>query len=567
MSKILYINYYRDANPERQAELDKCLELNIKNPQIDKILLLIDNKAHYEFADRYLESDKIFIMRIGARPTYQDFFNTANKFSRPDDIHIIANTDIFFNETLALIDSVDMDGNCIALTRYDVLNMETGGVQFHGNTGSQDVWIFKGAIKPVETANFNLGKRGCDNRIAYLLEKAGYKIYNPCRDLISFHLHISGIRNYSFKGTEDLIPGPYKYIGFSSMEQLPKTVPGHLKADLFAESKGGVSMVKRKVLHIALNAGGKRQEALCKALESIGEYQEIDWMAIRDRHGIPFLRNHILNIKEQFNPDLIFMQMQTANIIDAVVADQLREDGCIVVNWTGDVRQPIPKWYYDLGNHVTITCFSNEADVNEFKKAGLPAEFLNIGFDETVYCPDGPIQAAPSIVFLGSHYGMDAFPLSRMRHEMVHKLREKYGSEFGCFGNGWEFPSKMLNQQEEAELYRSCKIAINVSHFELERYYSDRIFRIMGSGAFCLSHRCLGIEKDFLIGSELDTFNNYFELFYKIDQYLMHNSERRTAIAASGCELVHRAHTWKKRIDQLLTIIHEHRTINTRILA
>jgi hypothetical protein len=565
MSKKLYINYYRDGNPERQKELDKCLELNIKNPQIDSITLLIDNKKAYDYADKYLESDKIFIMRVGSRPTYEDFFNMANKWARQDDIHIIANSDIFFNESLSLLDAVDMNGNCIALTRYDVLSLETGGVKFNGNIGSQDVWIFKGTIRPIHGSNFQMGKRGCDNRIAYLIDKAGYKTYNPCRDLISYHLHLSGIRNYEPEGPKDLIPGPYKYIGFSSIESMPKALKSPEKVPDVIIAKEEV--VKRKVLHIALNAGGKRQEALCKAFEGIGEYQEIDWMAIRDRHGIAFLRNHILNIKDQFDPSLIFMQLQTPGIIDSVVADQLREGNCIVVNWTGDVRQPIPKWYWDLGKHVSITCFSNEADVMEFEKAGLPAEFLNIGFDETIYTNEGTIQAAPSIVFLGSHYGMDAFPLSRMRYEMVQELRQKYGNEFGCFGNGWDFPSKMLDEKQEAELYRSCKIAINVSHFNLERYASDRIFRMMGSGALCLSHRYPGIEKDFIVGAELDTFSSYADLHSKIEYYLFHNPYKGQDIALAGHELVHRAHTWKKRIDQLLTIIHEHRAINTRILA
>jgi hypothetical protein len=308
---------------------------------------------------------------------------------------------------------------------------------------------------------------------------------------------------------------------------------------------------KLKILHIALNSGGKPQQTLCNALKQIGEYREIDWIAIKERYGIPYLRNMIITMSEEFNPDITFMQLQTPGIIDAVIADQLKG---FVINWTGDVRQPIPKWYYEIGRCINLTCFSNEHDVKEFHAAGLRAEFLNIGFDDTIFTPNGPIENAPEIVFLGSHY-VNAFPLSDLRYKMVHMLRQVYGNRFACYGNGWDFRTRMLSEQEEAQLYRSCKIAINMSHFDLLRYSSDRIFRIMGSGAFCLSHAYKGIEQDFLINSELGIFNNLDDIQSKIDYYL--NSHTREHIARAGCNYVHDNHTWQKRIKQLLNLIYE----------
>jgi hypothetical protein len=544
--KILYLNYYRDKDIKRDEELRNCLEYNIANPEIDHIVLLADEAIELPC----FFPEKVLIRTVDKRPTYNDFFEaTQHYYSAGDIIHIIANSDIFFDQVgLSLLDKISLDNKCLALTRWDI--QSDGSAKCHNNIGSQDVWIFKGNIRPID-GNFHLGKRGCDNRIAHEIEKAGYKVENPCHDVICYHLHLSNVRNYSTKGDADVIPPPYKYVPFT---RLQAKIDGSSMsiASVIASAIEPVKPAAKRIMHIALNAGGKRQEALCKALESMGEYLEIDWMAIRDKYGIAYLRNYILDMDKQFMPDLIFMQIQTAKVIDNVIAGQL---GGFVVNWTGDVRQPIPDWYEEVGREIDLTLFSNEADVEVFKKKNLRAEFLNIGFDETVFsphpCPSPEGEGLkPEIVFLGSHYGVDAFPLSRFRYELVKALKDEFGGAFQCYGNGWDFPSRMLNEQQEAQVYRGCKVAINCSHFNLERYFSDRLLRILGSGAYCLSHDYPGIEKDF---PHLDIFNSIPELIESI-KIILSNDHIREEMAKANCREAHAKHTWAHRIEQLKSL-------------
>jgi hypothetical protein len=218
MGKILYLNYYKDGNAERQKEIERCLEINLNNEHLQNVIIISDTEGLKHISEKYQPHKKIYVYSIDHRPTYQDFFDLVNKISDHEDISIIANTDIFFDDSIALLDKIEMDGNCIALSRWDVL--ADGKANFHCQPGSQDVWIFKGKIKPMGFSSFCLGKRGCDNRIAYEIERAGYTLYNPSRDIIAYHLHITGIRNYSFKDQEDLVPMPYKYIGISSINNL-----------------------------------------------------------------------------------------------------------------------------------------------------------------------------------------------------------------------------------------------------------------------------------------------------------------------------------------------------------
>ena len=93
----IYTTYYKEDNNHREGELLTCLKKNISNKAISKIIVFNegDSIAH-------LAPGKIEEVFIGKRPTYQDFINYINANSNPDDIHVIANTDIYFDLILDL---------------------------------------------------------------------------------------------------------------------------------------------------------------------------------------------------------------------------------------------------------------------------------------------------------------------------------------------------------------------------------------------------------------------------------------------------------------------------------
>ncbi len=303
-----------------------------------------------------------------------------------------------------------------------------------------------------------------------------------------------------------------------------------------------------KVLHIAINGESNppRQLALENALQSLAEpagYRQINWVDIRQANGIPYLRNLIKNVSAELNPDLTFMQIQTPGVLDP---GTVRSIPGFVVNWTGDVRQPTPQWYFEIAAACDLTLFTNMHDVRELKKKGLKAAFLNIGFDQNIFNPYGSKGSYPEIVFLGREYA-GTFPLSPFRKNITDTLIKRYGSRFQIYGNRF---NNGLNMQKEAECYRSCKVAINISHFDLSRYSSDRMLRIMGSGAFCLTHDYKDLFEDFSIHKHVASFTDAKDLMQKIDYYLEHTRERQE-IAEKGCKLVHERDTWKARMEEL----------------
>ena len=195
----LYTSYYQDKDAKRQKELLYCLNKNIENPLIDNIFLIVEGDV------KLPKSDKLIIVN-GNRPTYRNFFDLVNDtVTSVNDISIIANTDIYFNETLASLDIHERQ--CIALSRWD---KKKDGLKLHNERFSQDSWIFKGKLRNVRFCDFYLGIPGCDNRIAYELNRAGYRMFNPATKIQSIHYHQSDLHNYD--GSTPKIPKPYLFI-------------------------------------------------------------------------------------------------------------------------------------------------------------------------------------------------------------------------------------------------------------------------------------------------------------------------------------------------------------------
>jgi SAM-dependent methyltransferase len=182
----LFYNYYVDENPQRRKEIDFCLKQNINNPLIDIIVL---------------ESE--------INPTFDFFIEKINLLSGENDINIICNSDIFLDNTIQLVKNINKK-EFYALSRYDWNNNSSS---FFDMANSQDTWIFRGKVDNVN-ANFQLGKLGCDNRIAHEFKMAGYTVTNPSKSIKTYHVHNSNIRRYT---ENERINGTYLFIKPTSL--------------------------------------------------------------------------------------------------------------------------------------------------------------------------------------------------------------------------------------------------------------------------------------------------------------------------------------------------------------
>lgn len=208
----LYVSIYPERDPDRLRELSFCIRKNIENRHIDRIFIL---KEPGEVSYNLIEDMKLQIIDIPERPSYNGVFNQVNGITGEADINIIANTDIFFDDSIRVLKTVMERRSCFALTRWEYRADLPSHFNLH-RFDSQDTWIFKGRIVNVR-GDFLPGRIGCDSRIAYEIRKAGYNISNPSFSIKSYHVHDSNVRHYD---PYDMVPEPHAGVRISNLNNL-----------------------------------------------------------------------------------------------------------------------------------------------------------------------------------------------------------------------------------------------------------------------------------------------------------------------------------------------------------
>lgn len=217
---ILLTGFYEDADPRRRGELLECLKRNVENERLDEVHVFAEGSleaSSLRQAYPLLADEKVRLVEHGRRVTYHDLFAYANR-QLPGRRVVIANADIFFDQTLARLDGQNLADRLLCLSRWDVL--PDGSVRFFEHPASQDAWVFQTPLREFPCA-FHLGLPGCDNRLAWEAAQAGLELSNPSRSLRACHLHLSGVRRY---GERQRLAGPTREVPAEFLEA-PRPAP------------------------------------------------------------------------------------------------------------------------------------------------------------------------------------------------------------------------------------------------------------------------------------------------------------------------------------------------------
>ena len=229
----LVTGYWRVDDPVRRAELDRCLKANGENQHIASIDLVCESSGNpgieaphdYErFPEKFYVWDSSMLVgprcHLSGRETYRQLFDLENRacgwervpppgygYSKTTagwmnvaerDLVIVANADIVFDETVALLEEcVDADTlACISRTErngmppfWDVTHPENfGNPKKHWPDNSQDAWAFRAPIRDF-SCDWAMGVLGCDNRLATEAKAAGMRLVNPFPAVKAWHVH------------------------------------------------------------------------------------------------------------------------------------------------------------------------------------------------------------------------------------------------------------------------------------------------------------------------------------------------------------------------------------------
>ena len=174
-----------------------------------------------------------------------------------------------------------------------------------------------------------------------------------------------------------------------------------------------------------------------------------------------------------------------------------------------------------------------------------------------------PMQPDPtsveSVEYLYAQYVINRQITALERSELLTAIGETYSYDLytpdehlsppGCINHG------AVDYYDMAPyVFKHAKINLNISLRSIKSGIPLRAFDIMGAGGFLLTNYQADFADCYEPGEDFVYFESKDDLLNKIEYYLTHEDER-TAIARNGFEKTTAYHTYKHRIEEILSYL------------
>ena len=198
--------------PKRVAELVEALRRNVANPAFEAVHVLWEDVNPRDELGMPNEP-RLVTMKVKHQPTYQKFFMYSNIFLKRGAIVIIANSDLYFDNSLAKLRFGAPDNrsdwrSAMALSRRHA--PECGEKNDWRGTydlcehyiGSHDAFVFAPPVPEfvVRETKHTQNHFGAENIVVWAFLWAKYfrgHVTNPCQRIRAFHLHCVPERHYT----------------------------------------------------------------------------------------------------------------------------------------------------------------------------------------------------------------------------------------------------------------------------------------------------------------------------------------------------------------------------------
>lgn len=222
----VYTSYFVSPSADRQAELDYCIQENLRNDCIETLTLFADEPASQRLlqlaSTAGMDGNKLETVLLSRIPMYLDWLETAQQ---KNGISVFANADIYFDASLCQLNEyLSRPKSLVCLSRHNVT--KDGTVVPHPRPKwSQDVWAINndeiGRITFLDQLKIRIGLCRCDNQFAYHFAVRGWDLFNPMEHVMCYHKHASEVRTYDKKDLD--IVGALAFV-YPCVEKQPSKI-------------------------------------------------------------------------------------------------------------------------------------------------------------------------------------------------------------------------------------------------------------------------------------------------------------------------------------------------------
>jgi hypothetical protein len=205
---------------DRLAELLTSLKLNLANPLVSYVHVLWQDVSPESFAQELAPyTHKLILSRVVSQPTYEQFFDYVNHHLKRGTIAIIANGDVYFDDSLKCLKPVDQDSPKFAwrpgMGKRPIFGLTRRHAPQCGEKpdykdiydlcdhyiGSHDVFVFAPPVSHDISSMLNHTQNwglGAENIVIWEFNHSGeWRAFNPCDMVRANHLHCTGERAWS----------------------------------------------------------------------------------------------------------------------------------------------------------------------------------------------------------------------------------------------------------------------------------------------------------------------------------------------------------------------------------
>lgn len=281
------------------------------------------------------------------------------------------------------------------------------------------------------------------------------------------------------------------------------------------------------------------------------------------RNGKMKMQGELYDIARVFKPDIILMQCQSTQLIDAHIVRSLRAElpNTVVVNWNGDYWRE--KLFDPAMVEMLRECHAqlvvDYAVIDRYADLGITARYWQVA-------PETPnitsaLETVPyyDVLFMGAGYS----PARRELITYLHGLKSK-GLKVGLYGVNYPkgiTPNGQTYYDFETSQALMSKAGVVIGAMEFQDtdgYVSNRFFEALQAGAVLLQQR---IKNGYERLGIIDALHcQYWDEIADLDRlipFLLERKEFARALRMCGKHFVRTEHTQEIRATQLLKIVEE----------